>query len=703
MVALGQIPDRLFGFDASGVVARVGKDIRRFKTGDRVCTLGHGTHRTRFRNKADFCQAVPDGLTFHEAATLPLVHCTAYHALINIAHIRPGETILIHAAAGGVGQAAIQLAKHFGLEIFATVGSAEKRARLQESFGIPEDHMFNSRDLSFAKGVLRMTSGRGVDCVLNSLSGQALQETWRCIAPFGTFVEIGLKDIMENTGLEMRPFAQDATFSFLNLKRVMTEKPKLMAEILEGTFNFLRKGVTRPITPVTVYPISAIEDAMRLMQTGRHSGKIAITWAGSEVVPILHRPRDFNMLNPDATYVLCGGLGGLGQSLASLLVRLGARNICFISRSGRKSKGAENFINKLELQNIKVQVYSCDISINQNLARTLQDCSKTMPPIKGVIQCAMVLRDVSYTTMSHSHWTESLRPKVQGTWNLHLLTPTDLDFFITLSSFAAIFGNRTQSNYAAAGAFQDALAHYRTAGGLKAVTIDLGIMRDVGVIAERGVTGSLKEWEKPFGIREEEFHLMMTTIIKKEVDSPTIQTSPALTKGIQDSQGTNATPAKMSIPPQVLTGFATGGAAQAAGINTPFYFSDPRFSHLAISGLSTTSKSHEPSIDHPSDPTYLQNFTALALRDPHAARSRLTAALIARVAKSLLTDPAEISDAKPLHSYGVDSLVAIEIATWLFRETKVTVTVFDVSAGIPIKDFAAKLVEKARAGAASGE
>ena len=691
MVALGQIPDSLFGFDASGIITRTGRDVEQLKPGDRVCTLGHGAHRTHFRNKADFCQIIPDGLAFDEAATLPLVHCTAFHALVNVARVRSGETILIHAAAGGVGQAAIQLAKHFDLEIFATVGSPEKRATLQDTYGIPDDHIFNSRDLSFAKGILRMTNGRGVDCVLNSLSGQALQETWRCIASFGTFVEIGLMDIMDNTGLEMRPFARDATFSFLNVKNVMVEKPSLMAEILKGTFDLFRQGVCQPVTPVTTYPISSIEQAFRLLQTGRHSGKIAITWTGSDIVPVLYRPRDSSILSPDATYVLCGGFGGLGQSLANLLVRLGARNLCFISRSGKTSKGAGKVIEELALQDVTVQVYSCDIGSHDDLSRTLHDCSQTMPPIKGVIQCAMVLRDVSFATMPHGHWIESLRPKVQGTWNLHLLLPSSLDFFITLSSFAGIFGNRTQSNYAAAGAFQDALAHYRVNRGLRAVTIDLGIMRDVGVIAERGATGPLKEWEEPFGIREEELHLIMTTIITAELDQT------------DKNQNKKGTVVRTPVPPQILTGFATGGTAQAAGIDTPFYFSDPRFSHLALTGLSTTDTPTTASsnTDNPSDPAYLDNFASLALSNPDAASSRLTAALVARVAKSLQTDAAEISDTKPLHVYGVDSLVAIEIANWLFRVVKVTVTVFEVSAGIPIRDFAGKLVEKARAAAAT--
>lgn len=651
MVAVGQIPDTLLGFEASGNITRIGDGVTQFQAGDSVCTLGHGTHRTLFRNKAAFCQQVPKGLSFAEAATLPLVHCTAFYSLVHIARVRPRQSVLIHAAAGGVGQAAIQIAKHFELEIFATVGSTDKRKLIQEEYGIPDDHIFNSRDLSFEKGVLRMTGGRGVDCIINSLSGEALRRTWRCIAPFGTFIEIGMKDILDNTGLEMRPFLQDATFTFFNLKHVMIANPQLMAEIIEGTFNFLRQGISRPVSPVTVYPVSGVEDAFRLMQTGRHRGKVAITWDGKDAVPVLHRANSSLKLDESATYVLVGGLGGLGRSLSNLLVDLGARNLCFTSRSGDQSTSAQKLIQDLEARNVKINVYRCDIANKDSVTDALSHCSENMPPIKGLFHCAMVSHDVSFKQMTYTQWTESLRPRVQGSWNLHALLPRNLDLFITISSFRGIFGGRTQSNYAAAGAYQDALAHYRRAQGLKAMTIDLGIMRDVGVVADHGATDYLKEWEEPFGIRETELHASLMKIISAELKA-------------------SSTDGEVQQPAQVLVGYATGGTA-----------------HLAASPSATTSSS---------DP----NGSA-ALRDvlPHIttlteAKAAMKDALIARVVKSLQTETSEIDEGLALHSYGVDSLVAVEIADWLFKEIKVSVSVFDILASMPITAFAGEVVMK---------
>ncbi|KAL8830784.1 MAG: hypothetical protein Q9191_001239 [Dirinaria sp. TL-2023a] len=680
MVAMGQIPDNLLGFEASGVITHAGKQVSAFKPGDKVCTLGHGAHATVFRNKASFCQNIPDGLSFEAAATLPLVHCTAFYALVHIARLQPKQTVLIHAAAGGVGQAAIQIAKHHQAEIFATVGSPEKKKLIQDLYGIPDDHIFNSRDLSFAKGVLRMTHGRGVDCVLNSLSGEALQESWRCVAPFGSFVEIGLKDILSNSSLEMRPFIQDASFTFINLKHVMVGNPLLLAKIMNGAFDYVRQGVTRPVSPINVYPVSEIENAFRLMQTGKHQGKIAISWAGSGAVPVLRRPKTSVALNPDASYLLVGGLGGIGRSLAHLLVRLGARYLCFISRSGAKSREAQTLVRELEALGVKIRVYSCDIVHMKDLAKTFKDYAANMPPCKGVFQCAMALRDTLFERMSHKQWTESLQPKVQGSWNLHSLMPQELDFCIFLSSFVGIFGHRTQSNYAAGGTYEDALAHYRVSRGLKAVSIDLGIMRDVGVLAEQGSTDYFKEWEKPFGVREKELHLLIEKIITAETGNSSAKDSPV-------------------IPPQIITGLATGGAAQAAGIRTPYYFSDPRFSHLALTGLSAGASEAADGSSSSANP--LKDFPAVAATDAATASQNLTAALALRVAKSLQTAPSEIDTARPLHTYGVDSLVAIEIVNWLLKETKMAVTVFDVLASIPIVDFAARLVDKCQKSAAT--
>lgn len=657
---MGQIPDELLGFDASGIVRRVGSGVSKFKIGDKVAMYGHGAHRTIHRSRADYCERIPEGLSFEQAATIPVVHGTAWYGLVHLARVKKGQSILIHAAAGGVGQSAIQIAQHFGMDIYVTVGSDVKRNLLRETYNIPEDHMFNSRDLSFVKGIKRMTNGRGVDVILNSLSGEALRQSWYCIAPFGTFLEIGIKDILGNTELDMRPFLQDATFAFFNLNHIEKERPDIMAEIIKGAFDFQRRGITRPITPLVTYPISDVEDAFRLMQTGKHLGKVTLSFGDDDVVPIVQSDSGLLKLDSDAAYLLVGGLGGLGRSLSSMLVDHGARKLCFLSRSGGKSQEARALIRELENKQVQVQAYACDVADAQAVAKATSQCTEQLGPIRGVLQCAMLLRDTLFTNMTYQQWTESTRPKVQGTWNLHQILK-DVDFFVVLSSFAAIFGNRGQSNYAAAGAYEDAISHYRRSQGLHAVTLDIGLMRDIGVLAEKGITDSLREWEEPYGIRATEFHALLQRAIAGDIAG--------------------------NVPPQVLTGLATGGSAIAAGITTPFYLEDPRFSIMAKTGVRDQNSSGKENTL--STKAFISQATSLAEAAEHVLE-----ALVNRVAKMLQTSSSEIDTGRFLHSYGIDSLVAIEIVNWALKEIKSNITVFDVMAAVPMTTTAHKMAAR---------
>jgi NADPH:quinone reductase-like Zn-dependent oxidoreductase len=286
MVAMGQVPDTMIGADCSGIVTRIGTKIANFKPGDRVMTWKLGCHQTFVRSPGVMFQRIPDEMTYEEAASIPTIYCTSYRALYDCARLKRGESILIHAAAGGVGQSAIILAKHLGAEIFATVGSDEKKQLIMSQYDIPEDHIFDSRNLSFASGIKRMTQGRGVDVILNSLAGEALRETWHCLAMFGRFVEIGKKDIVGNTGLDMAPFMNDLTFASVNLVGIYRHNVPLAAGLLSNVMDLVHQGVIRPITPITVYPYSQIESAFKLMQLGKHTGKIVLKPSDDDLVPV---------------------------------------------------------------------------------------------------------------------------------------------------------------------------------------------------------------------------------------------------------------------------------------------------------------------------------------------------------------------------------------------------------------------------------
>jgi NADPH:quinone reductase-like Zn-dependent oxidoreductase len=286
MVAMGQVPDTMIGAECSGIVTRIGSKIANVKPGDRVMTWKLGCHQTYVRNPGVMFQRLPDEMTFEVAASIPTIYCTSYHALYDRARLKKGESILIHAAAGGVGQSAIILAKHLEAEIFATVGSDEKKQLIMSQYDIPEDHIFDSRNLSFAKAIKRMTQGRGVDVILNSLAGEALRETWRCLAMFGRLIEIGKKDIVGNTGLDMAPFMDNRTFACVNLVGIYRHNIPLASRLLSDVMDLVHQGVIRPITPITVYPYSQIESAFKLMQLGQHVGKIVLKPSDDDLVPV---------------------------------------------------------------------------------------------------------------------------------------------------------------------------------------------------------------------------------------------------------------------------------------------------------------------------------------------------------------------------------------------------------------------------------
>ena len=278
MVAMGQLQPRVMGMESSGIIKRTGPNVPHiFKVGDRVCaitTKGHWTNRVRVHWGA--LAHIPDDMTFEIAASIPLIFTTAYYSLHDIAGLQKGETILIHAATGGVGQAAIQIAKSIGAEIFVTVGSKEKRDFIAKMYDINSSHIFSSRDSSFATNVMAMTQGKGVDVVLNSLAGSLLQESWKCVTFLGRFVEIGKRDIQLNKNLGMDQFSHGTSFSAVDIIHLGQYKIQTLSRVLADVLRLMAEKSLQPVAPITVYPISEIIRAFRIMQAGKHLGKIVI-------------------------------------------------------------------------------------------------------------------------------------------------------------------------------------------------------------------------------------------------------------------------------------------------------------------------------------------------------------------------------------------------------------------------------------------
>jgi NADPH:quinone reductase-like Zn-dependent oxidoreductase len=286
MIAMGQIADTDLGVECSGVVTRVGSGVTKYKVGDRVITFRLGCFRNFLRNPEEMFQKIPDDMSFEDAASIPCIYSTVYYSLFDVAHLQNGESVLIHAAAGGLGQAAIILCQYIGAEIFVTVSSETKKQFLVEEYRIPEDHVFNSRDLSFAQGIKRMTNGKGVDVVLNSLAGEALRHSWLAVAPFGRFIELGKKDIVGNTGIDMAPFMNNIRFCGVNMLSVYRDNIPLFGRIIADMMRMVSEGIIRPVKPLKTFNFSQIEEVFRIMQTGKHIGKMVLQANDDDLVPV---------------------------------------------------------------------------------------------------------------------------------------------------------------------------------------------------------------------------------------------------------------------------------------------------------------------------------------------------------------------------------------------------------------------------------
>lgn len=285
LLALGRENGTTFGNECAGVIHRTGGDTP-FEIGDRVCVLSPTAFSTYTRAKAEHVARVPDEVPLSHAAAVPTQFVTAWYAIHSAARMQKGESILIHSAAGGTGQAALQIAQLLGCNVFATVGSEEKKRFLINHYGVSEDHIFYSRNTTFAQGILRLTNGRGIDVIINSLSGDELFASWDIIAPDGRFIELGKKDIAANNGLPMRPFLRRATFTSLEIGTMAADFGILGKEIIDHVLGMFVKGELRPVDNFQVLPISQIKEGMRALQSGQSIGKIVFDMADNAPVPV---------------------------------------------------------------------------------------------------------------------------------------------------------------------------------------------------------------------------------------------------------------------------------------------------------------------------------------------------------------------------------------------------------------------------------
>ncbi|MDY6949879.1 MAG: type I polyketide synthase [Thermodesulfobacteriota bacterium] len=465
--------DLPLGFECAGKIVRVGREVANFKVGDDVIAVqAMGSLASFVTVDAELVAPKPKDLSFEAAATIPTTYLTASYGLHHKATIRPGDRVLIHAAAGGVGMAAVRLAQSAGAEVFATA-SPGKWAFLT-SMGVK--HIMNSRTLDFAKEVMKITDGQGVDIVFNSLSKEFIPNSLKILAKGGRFVEIGKIGIWDEEDVKrQRP---DVSYFPFDLSEIAQDAPGLVSKIFRDLASQLEEGNLKPL-PYKSFPIQDAAQAFRYMAQAKHIGKVVMTCHGTPDSSSDPRP-----LSADGSYLITGGLGALGLRVAEWLVHQGAKHLVLAGRSTPSEKARE-LIGNLEQCGARIMIVQADIALREDTARMLKEIRAAMRPLKGIVHAAGVIDDGVLLRQDWDQFQKVMAPKVYGAWNLHHMTrDTVLDFFISFSSMASLLGSQGQGNYGAANAFLDALAHHRRSLGMHGLTINWGPWAESGMAAE---------------------------------------------------------------------------------------------------------------------------------------------------------------------------------------------------------------------------
>ncbi len=620
------------GSECAGAVVNVGAAVTHLQPGDMVVALAPGCMRSYLTVDADLVALRPPHLKATELITLPIAYTTAAFALDHIGKMRAGERVLIHAAAGGVGLAAVQLALRAGLTVFATAGSPAKRDYVR-SLGV--EHVFDSRTLDFADGVLNATQGAGVDLVLNSLAGDFAARSLATLAEGGRFLELGKRDLL--TDAQVAALGKQIAYHVIDWGETALADPPLIHQMLVDLMTAAGEGRVAPL-PLQLFPLSSATEAFRTMAQARHIGKIVLVPNAGDAT----RNADSSapLVHSDAAYLITGGMGGLGLIAAQWLVDQGARAITLMGRSA-PGAAARATIAALEAQGARVAVVLGDVARAEDIQRAL--AAHAGQPLRGVIHAAGALDDGALVQQEWARFVPVLAAKVQGAWNLHRLTAhAPLDFFILYSSIASLLGSAGQSNHAAANSFLDALAHMRRASGLPGLSINWGAWSEVGAAVSLGVAA----------------------------------------RASAEGMGTIAPAVGMNLVAHLLR----SGAVQAgvlpvewsrflphlAGADASTFFADVVAARHdvapALAGQAPRAVAVAPA-PHISAPAFLER---IAQAPPQRRAALLQEMVRATAGRVLALPPGRIDDDVPLQSLGLDSLMAVELRNLLGSELALT-------------------------------
>ena len=601
------------GLECAGTVTAVGPAVTQFRVGDRVLGLVANAFG-QFVTAASHCFApCPASLTAAAAATIPVAFLTTYYALQTLNQLKPGDRILIHAATGGVGQAAVQFAHYRGAEVYGT--ASPSKWQCLRDLGVTR--IYNSRTLDFAKQIMADTAGQGVNFVLNSLTGEGfIAASLTVLAPNGHFLEISKRDIWSAAQIHaQRP---DVHYQPFDLGEVTASDPALLTQMFRELMALFAEGHLRPL-PQHCFPLPEASAAFRHMQQARHKGKIVLTYPPQPGLTIQHA----------ASYLITGGLGGIGLAMAKWLANQGAGQLLLLGRS-QPTAAVQVELDALRAQGVRVTVAQADVTDGEQVRQLLAQIDPAYP-LRGVLHAAGVLDDGALLQQRWDRFAPVLAPKVVGSWVLHVATQSlPLDFFVVCSSIASVVGNRGQANYAAANAFLDAFVHYRRRQGLPALSINWGAWSTVGMAAAR-----LAQAGQP---------------LTKATEGTIAPAQGLAALAHLLAHGAN----HVSVAPRL----ATPPTNQAA-LTSPFYqqISRPALAQNKADTVPTAVKRYE-------------QLLGLTARERQVTLAQLVRDEVAQTLG--LATPERIPMTQPLSELGIDSLMALEVKNRLSALLNVT-------------------------------
>ncbi|KAI0898729.1 hypothetical protein F4806DRAFT_506709 [Annulohypoxylon nitens] len=669
--------------EAAGVVSQVGSTVTSWKVGDRVFGFIPGNMGNYVRSPATLVSKIPEGESFARAASMPVAYLTAIYALKHLAKLSEGESVLIQSATGGLGMAAMRIAKSLGAKIYATVGSDVKRKKLIEEFDIPASQIFHSRDPKTADEIMRATGENGVDVILSNAGGDHMDEILRCTAPLGRFIDVGRTDVIGKGKLSMEVFRRNATLSSFDMGLIYRQKPSLVESLMQELTRLWVDGIISPIDDITTMDISELESAMSFFSRGLHTGKIVVTFQNPEAKLKIARPAGRASFDANAAYLLVGCLGGLGQSLANWMVERGARHLIFLSRSSTGRPNSTLFLEGLARFGAKTEIIQCNVTDLDALTSIIERVSNKSL-IKGVVHAAMVEGDAFFDKANYSQIHRVLAPKVAGTINLHHATERlPLDFFLMTSSFIASVGIAAQSAYSAANAFQDAFARYRVSQNLPAVSLAIGTVLDVGLVSDNDSFKQMLQRNGSYGLSETEF----LQLLEGALCQPSLP--PEHVSELHKLDPCFSAQILLSFEPGRLIPYAAENR-----INDLVWYNNARFQAIR---QSISDRMQERTTKGTGAPGGTSSLSA-RLKAVNSAEEKVSIvreAIAERLSKLLSIAVDELNVDKPLSQYGLDSLVAAELRSWLTKTLGVDITLLDLlSKGKNIADLITAVTEQ---------